>query len=206
MATLGIRNVKIALVDKNGVVITGEKGIFKDAEDTTGIFTADQDTSYGIASLALSNLTGSQTDIYGSNVLVYKSSGKGSAQSVLTVNSLPNIIKQAMLGNKADGKGGFTIDGKSDSNNLVAILAESDEAFKDDSPVYIGMYMGVASEASLTLTTNSANDNRSQDAITISAVERGSDGFGKYFFSDVKNFDEKAMLDDVFKTTPATNK
>ena len=205
MATLGIGVAKVSLTDKNGITLTGTNGIYKftdqAATDKTGIFEINVDTSFGLASLALTNLFGSTTDVFGSNKLVYKSAGKGAAQSVLTINSLPNEIKMAMLGMPSDGKGGYTITGKSDSNNRVAILVESAEAFNQANPVYVGMYMGIASEASATLTSNNAADNRTQDAITIAALERGDDGFGKYYFSSATKFDESAMLADVFKTS-----
>lgn len=205
MATLGIAGAKIALVDKNGVVLTGANGIFKytdqAATDKTGIFDVTVDNSFGVASVALTNLAGSTTDIFGNNKLVYKSAGKGAAQSVLTVNALPNEIKMAVLGMPSDGKGGFTITGKADPNNRVAMLAESAEAFDETKPLYVGMYMGTASEAAATLTSNNAADNRTQDAITIAALERGDDGFGKYYFSSATKFDESAMLADVFKTS-----
>lgn len=204
MATLGIAGAKIALVDKNGVVLTGTKGIFKytdqAATDKTGIFDVTVDNSFGVASVALTNLAGSTTDIFGNNKLVYKSAGKGAAQSVLTVNALPNEIKMAVLGMPSDNKGGFTITGKADPNNRVAMLAESAEAFDIDKPVYVGMYMGTASEAAATLTSNNANDNRATDAITIAGLERGDDGFGKYFYSSAPKFDKDAMLSDVFKS------
>lgn len=204
MATLGIAGAKIALVDKNGNVLTGANGIFKytdqAATDKTGIFDVTVDTSFGVASVALTNLFGTTTDIFGNNKLVYKSAGKGAAQTVLTVNSLPNEIKMAALGMPSDGKGGFTITGKADPNNRVAYLAESAEAFDIDKPVYVGMYMGTASEAGATLTSNNANDNRTTDAITIAGLERGDDGFGKYFYSSAPKFDKDAMLSDVFKT------
>ncbi|MDC2815781.1 phage tail protein [Leuconostoc suionicum] len=204
MATLGIAGAKIALVDKNGNVLTGANGIFKytdqAATDKTGIFDVTVDTSFGVASVALTNLFGTTTDIFGNNKLVYKSAGKGAAQTVLTVNSLPNEIKMAVLGMPSDGKGGFTITGKADPNNRVAYLAESAEAFDIDKPVYVGMYMGTASEAGATLTSNNANDNRTTDAITIAGLERGDDGFGKYFYSSAPKFDKDAMLSDVFKT------
>lgn len=204
MATLGIAGAKLALVDKNGIVLTGTNGIFKytdqAATDKTGIFDVTVDTSFGVASVALTNLFGTTTDIFGNNKLVYKSAGKGAAQTVLTVNSLPNEIKMAALGMPSDGKGGFTITGKADPNNRVAYLAESAEAFDIDKPVYVGMYMGTASEAGATLTSNNANDNRTTDAITIAGVERGDDGFGKYFYSSAPKFDKDAMLSDVFKT------
>lgn len=204
MATLGIAGAKLALVDKNGIVLTGTNGIFKytdqAATDKTGIFDVTVDTSFGVASVALTNLFGTTTDIFGNNKLVYKSAGKGAAQTVLTVNSLPNEIKMAALGMPSDGKGGFTITGKADPNNRVAYLAESAEAFDIDKPVYVGMYMGTASEAGATLTSNNANDNRTTDAITIAGLERGDDGFGKYFYSSAPKFDKDAMLSDVFKT------
>lgn len=205
MATLGIAGAKIALVDKNGVVLTGANGIFKytdqAATDTSGIFDITVDNSYGVASLALTNLVGSATDIPGNNKIVYKAAGKGSAQSVLTINALPNEIKMAALGMPSDGKGGYTITGKQNSNVRLALLAEASEAFDETKPVYVGMYMGNASEASATLTSNSATESRTQDAITIGALERGDDGFGKYYFSSASKFDEAAMLADVFKTS-----
>lgn len=204
MATLGIAGAKLALVDKKGVVLTGANGIYKYTDqattDKTGIFDVTVDNSFGVASVALTNLSGSTTDVFGNNKLVYKSAGKGNAQSVLTINALPNEIKMAVLGMPSDGKGGFTITGMADPNNRVAFLAESAEAFDVKKPVYIGMYMGTASEASHTLTSNNTNDNRATDAITIAGLERGDDGFGKYFFSSAPKFDNSAMLADVFKT------
>lgn len=204
MATLGIAGAKLALVDKKGGVLTGANGIFKYTDkataDKTGIFDVTVDNSFGVASVALTNLFGSTTDIFGGNKLVYKSAGKGNAQSVLTINALPNEIKMAVLGMPSDSKGGFTITGKADPNNRVAFLAESAEAFDINKPVYIGMYMGTASEASHTLTSNNTNDNRATDAITITGLERGDDGFGKYFYSSAPKFDKSAMLADVFKT------
>lgn len=202
--SLGIAGVKLALVDKKGGVLTGANGIYKYTDkatsDKTGIFDVTVDNSFGVASVALTNLFGSTTDVFGNNKLVYKSAGKGNAQSVLTINALPNEIKMSVLGMPSDGKGGFTIAGKADPNNRVAFLAESAESFDINKPVYIGMYMGTASEASHTLTSNNTNDNRATDAITIAHLERGDDGFGKYFFSSAPKFDNSAMLADVFKT------
>lgn len=202
--SLGIAGLKLANVDKFGNTLTGDKGIFRytdqAATDKTGIFDVSVDNSFGVASVALTNLFGTTTDIFGNNKLVYKSAGKGAAQSVITINALPNEIKMAVLGMPSDGKGGFNITGKADPNNRVAFLAESAESFDIDKPLYIGMYMGTASEASQTLTSNNANDNRTQDAITIAGLERGDDGFGKYFYSSYSKFDKDAMLSDVFKT------
>lgn len=205
MSNLGIANVRIAKVTKDGVVKTGVDGIFGDASDKSGIFTADEKTAYGVASLAVSNIQGSLTSIWGSNHLIKKSAGKGEVQSVLTVNALPSKIKQNILGNKSDGKGGYGISGKADTDNYIAILAESAEAFGDEAPIYVGMYMGIATETSETFTTNNTAETRGTDVITIAHQERGVDNFGKRFFSDESGFSESDMLADVFKTssTPA---
>lgn len=196
--SLGIKNVKIARVDKDGHVIVGANGIFSDATDKTGVFTADQDTAFGVASVAFANLAGSLTGIYGSDKLVYQASGKGAPTATVTINALPHEIKQAVLGNKADGKGGFTISGKGDANNRIALLVESRESFDDSKPIYVSLYMSAVTEASSTMTSNNVSENRSQDALLFTAVERGDDGFGKFYFASAKGFDAQAMADDVF--------
>lgn len=201
--SLGIKNVKLALVDKNGVVKTGVDGIFKEATDTTGIFTADQDTAYGVTTVALSGLTGTVSPMWASDVIVYQSSGKGTPSSVLTINALPTAIKNSLLGNQNNGKAGFKISGKADSDNRIAFLAESRETFNDDAPVYVGMYMGIGSEASVTMGTSNAAEVRNADVITIAGQERGDDGFGAHFYSDMAEFDEAAMLANIFKTSIA---
>lgn len=202
--SLGIKNVKMALVDKDGVVKTGIDGIFGDASDKNGVFTADQDTAYGIASVAFANLSGSQTGIYGSDKLVYTASGKGAPTGTVTVNQLPNEIKQRVLGHEADGKGGYKISGKADSNNRIALLAESRESFNDDAPIYVSLYSSIVSEASLTMTSNNASENRSTDVLLFTAVERGDDGFGAFYFSSDAKFDADAMNKDVFKPAATT--
>lgn len=197
--SLGIKNVKFALVTPTGKVIKGLDGVNQSVDDTTGIFTADQDTSYGVSTAALSGLVGTVSPLWASDVIVYQSAGKGTPSSVLTINALPNAVKMAILGNKPDGKGGYTISGKADSKNLVAFLVESRETFDDDKPIYLGMYMGIATEAAHTFTSSSATENRTQDVITITNQERGDEGFGKHWFSESANFFEKDMLDDIFK-------
>lgn len=208
MATVGIKTVKLALVSKDGIIKTGTDGIFKYTDqattDKTGIFEANQDSVYGVASLALTGLSANGTVIYGSNKETYISAGKGAPQSVLTVNDMPAEIKSAIISQESDGKGGFKISGSVDSNNYLAYIAESAESFSDDKPVYIGMYAGIAQEASVTLSTNNAAQVRNTDAITIQQIERGDDGFGKFFYSTAKGFDAEAMQSDVFKA-PAGN-
>lgn len=198
MATQGIAKVMLALVDKDGYVITGKNGINGVESDNTGIFTVEGNTSendFGVASLALSGLAGSNADIYGSNKLVYVSTGKAKPQSVLTVNAMPHAVKSRILG-QVNGKIG------SINNAKVAYLAESAEAFDFDSPVYTGMYKGIASEASRTMGTNNQAEVRNNDAITIAHMERGDDGFGIDVHSDEEGFNLDDLKKKVFPVRP----
>jgi len=197
IATSGIANVKLAIIDgTTNKVISGANGINGDASDTTGIFTVDETSAYGVASLNLTNLAGSLTDIYGSNKIVYVSQGKAAPQAVLTVNQLPHMVKARILGQKSDAKGGFALGAK--SNTYVALLAQTAEAFDDDKPIYVGFYKVVGQETAANMQTNNATEQRTTDAITFRALERGNDGFGKFFYSDVEGFDADVMEKDVF--------
>ncbi|CAK1233516.1 hypothetical protein LMG30234_GAICNKDF_00545 [Fructobacillus fructosus] len=198
MATLGIARAWVARIDAKGKVITGIDGINGDPSDKDGLFLIDESSSFGIASANMTNLQGALSDIYGSNKLVYKAAAKGNAQTLLTVNHLPAEIKQRMLGAKADGRGGFTVNGKANSNNRIALLVESADAFDEQKPVYFGFFQGIVTEATENVATNDASEKRTTDALTFGHLERGEEGFGKRYFSWVDNFDKQKMFDDIF--------
>lgn len=201
MATLGAENIQFALIDPDTFnVITGINGINGDATDTTGIFTVDEKTSKGVVSAALSNLSGAFTAVYGSNKLVWLSQGKAAPQIVANINELPIDVKARMLGQVSDGKGGYQIGGKNDAH--LAALIKTAKAFESDEDVYYGFYSLQASETAVNMTSNNATEQRSQDALTMNASERGDDGFGKLFDGADKNFTVAAMMSDVFKTSP----
>lgn len=205
MATLGIKRAWVARVNKKtGEVITGVDGLYGDASDKSGVYEINADTAKGLSSLALSNLQGALTPLYYSDQIVYQSAGKGAAQGVLTVGALDNDVKQRILGNASDGKGGYTITGKANSSNTISLLVESREAFDDDAPVYVGLYQSVVTEASTTISTSNASEVRTTDVLTFGATERGNDGFGKFYFSSSKGFDQDAMMKDVFKPAVTT--
>ncbi|MDD9139138.1 hypothetical protein H7198_05925 [Fructobacillus sp. CRL 2054] len=204
MATLGIKRAWVARVDSNFKVITGVDGINGDVNDKDGKFLIDESTSYGLASANMTNLQGALSDIYGSNKIVYKSAAKGNVQTVLTVNHLPAEIKQRMIGNQSDGKGGYGITGKSNSNNRIALLVESADAFDETQPVYVGFYAAVVTEPSQNMATNDAAEKRTTDALTFGHIERGDDGFGKYYFSEAQGFDKDKMFGEIFPATASS--
>lgn len=205
MATLGIKRAWVARIGNDGKVITGINGINGDASDTEGLFLIDESSSYGIASANMTNLQGALSDIYGSNKLVYKSAAKGNAQTVLTVNHLPVEIKQRMLGAVADSRGGFTINGKANSNNRIALLVESADAFDEQKPVYFGFFQGIVTETTENVATNDTSEKRTTDALTFGHLERGEEGFGKRYFSWVSNFDKQKMFDDIFPSATGSS-
>ncbi|CAK1235510.1 major tail protein [Fructobacillus cardui] len=204
MATLGIGRAWVARIGEDGKVITGVNGINGDASDTSGVFMIDQSSSMGIASANMTNLQGALSDIYGSNKLVYKSAAKGNAQTVLTVNHVPAEVKQRMLGATPDSRGGFTINGKANSNNRIALLVESADAFDDQEAVYFGFFQGIVTEASENVATNDTAEKRTQDVLTFGHLERGDDGFGKRYFSWLPNFDKQKMFNDIFPSATGT--
>lgn len=205
MATLGIKRAWVARIGDDGKVITGINGINGDVSDKDGLFLIDESSSYGIASANMTNLQGALSDIYGSNKLVYKSAAKGNAQTVLTVNHLPAEIKQRLLGAVADSRGGFTINGKANSNNRIALLVESADAFDEQKPVYFGFFQGIVTEATENVATNDASEKRTTDALTFGHLERGEEGFGKRYFSWVSNFDKQKMFDDIFPSATGSS-
>lgn len=204
MATLGIKRAWVARIGDDGKVITGINGINGDPSDKDGKFLIDETTSRGVASANMTNLQGALSDIYGSNKLVYKSAAKGNAQTVLTVNSLPAEIKGRILGLVEDGRGGFSINGKANSNNRIALLVESSDAFDIDKPVYIGFFQGIVTEASENVATNDSAEKRTTDALTFGHLERGDEGFGKRYFSWLDNFDKDKMFAEIFPTNGIT--
>lgn len=197
MATLGIDKAYIAVIDRNkNTVVTGVNGINADETDKVGVFVADESTAMGIVGFNLTNMSGSQTDIYGSNQIVYISQGKAAPQGVLTANAIPYKILNRALGRKEKGDGGYEAAGQNDT--YIAVLAKSAEAFDIDAPVYVGFYKGLAQMATENMQTNNATEQRVQDALTIKAAERGNDGFGAYYYAEEAAFTEKRMLEDFF--------
>lgn len=197
MSTLGVNKAWLAVVDQNkSGVITGKDGIFGDETDKVGVFQLDDQTAKGLVSFALSNMAGSQTDIYGSNKIVWISQGKAAPQGILTANAIPYDILNRILGRKEKGNGGYEAAGQ--NKNYIAVLVESSEAFDIEKPLYVGFYSGLAQMATENMQTNNATDQRVQDAITIKAAERGDDGFGAYYYSEEAAFTQKNMFDDFF--------
>lgn len=200
MSTNGIKNIKFALVDRYGYLLTGANGIYKYTDkassDTSGIFEADETTSKGVASLSIAGLVGNSTDITVNNKLIKKAPGKGSPQSTLSINSLPHEIKMAMFG-LSNNNGSFQITGMTHPETFVATLAKTGDAFGDGNE-YIGLYMGNAYEQAVSFATNTETISYNIDNIVIDHIERDR-GFGKFFYDSMPGFNEDDMINDVFK-------
>ncbi|KRN46214.1 major tail protein [Weissella viridescens] len=195
--SLGINRAWIALIDsKTNKIITGIDGINGRTDDKSGIFQADVKSAWGLVGFNLTNMAGSQTDIYGSNRVVYISQGKAAPQGVLTANAFPHMVLNRMLGRKDKGNGGFEAAGQ--SNTYVALLVESAETFDIEEPLYVGFYKAIGQDPSQNMQTNNASEQRQTNDVTFKAAERGDDGFGAWYYVDMPAYSKEHMFEDFF--------
>lgn len=143
--SLGINRGWVAIIDDNtNKIVTGIDGINGRQDDKSGIFQADVRSVMGLVGFNLTNMAGSQTDIFGSNRVVAVSTGKASPQGVLTANAFPHAVLNKLLGRKEKGNGGFEAAGT--NNTHVTILVESAESFDIEEPLYVGFYKAIGQD------------------------------------------------------------
>ncbi|MBX4172557.1 phage tail protein [Weissella viridescens] len=202
--SLGINRAWIALIDgKANKIITGTNGINGITDDKSGIFQADVESAMGLVGFNMTNMSGSQTDIYGSNRVVHISQGKAAPQGVLTANAFPHMVLNRMLGRKDKGNGGFEAAGQ--SNVYVALLIESAETFDIEEPLYVGFYKAIGQDTAQNMQTNNATEQRQTNDITFKAAERGDDGFGAWYYTDLPAFSKQHMFEDFFPGADVTS-
>lgn len=201
--SLGINRAWIALIDnKTNKIITGIDGINGSESDKSGIFQADVQSAMGLVGFNMTNMAGSQTDIYGSNRVVWISQGKAAPQGVLTANAFPHMVLNRMLGRKEKGNGGFEAAGQNGA--YVALLVESAETFDIEEPLYVGFYKAIGQDPSQNMQTNNASDQRQTNDVTFKAAERGTDGFGAWYYVDAPAFSKQKMFEDFFPGSDVT--
>lgn len=106
MAIVGLKMVRLALVDENQKIITGEEGL-----SSTGIYEVDE-KDLGTKQANITNLEGSSEKIWGNNQMTDVTIGAANPQVALDFNNLNFEVGQKVLGKKKDGKGGYVYCGK----------------------------------------------------------------------------------------------
>lgn len=187
--SVGLKVIQFALVDGSRKIIADAvKGLSAD-----GLYTADS----GVISAKTANITGIEaapTRIYGNNKAVDLQQSKGDVSVALDFNKLPQDILNKLLGRVPDGKGGYT---RGDKPNVAMLITTTD--IDSNNFIYYGFGKGQIVRPSLNNGTNTNTEVRADDALTFSALDVPEWGDSiKTWYSGDANFDNDAMLKDVF--------
>lgn len=186
MVTLGLVDIKT-----QQLITDASKGL-----SSTGIVQVDS-TMLGSKTANITGLEGSITKISGNNVTQDVVVGPSAPSVALDFNNLDFVIKQKILGNISDGKGGYRYGG---SKPHVAVMVESQTLDRANS-IYFGFANGIISAPSQNVATDTATaETREDDNMTYSALAAGvwdNEPYKIYYTGD-EGFDEAAMMKEVF--------
>ncbi|WP_373792531.1 phage tail protein [Jeotgalibaca porci] len=199
MAIKGLELVTVALVDENQQIIKGaDKGLSE-----SGIYEIDT-KDMGTKTANITGMEGTSTKVWGNNQMQDMAIGAASPSIALAINNLNFKIRNMLLGNEPDGKGGFVYSGKKPN---VAILVQS-HSVKTNQSVYFGFGYGIMGMASQNIGTNTENETREDDSLTFTALTtKAFNGQPIKFWSEAEEgFDKTTMMSEVFGgyTAPVT--
>ena len=162
MAIVGLKMVRLALVDpKTQKLLKGADGL-----STDGVIEVDS-TMLGTRTANISNLEGQATKVPGNNSVQDVMIAPGSPTVAFDFNNLDFDIKQKMLGFKADGKGGYVMDGEKPH---TAVLIESETLDRKHS-VFFGFANGIMQESAQNVATDTDTaQTRHDDNMTFNAL------------------------------------
>jgi Phage major tail protein. len=143
MATKGLKMVTLGLLDEDGILLKGDKGLSE-----KGIFQITNEM-LGTKTANITNVSSAPAMIYGNDGQVDADIAKGTPSIAFDFNGLPFEVKQKILGRENDGKGGYT-QGEAPK---VATLVQT-TTIGTATPQYIGFASGKMNETALNLQTN----------------------------------------------------
>ena len=192
MAIVGLKMVRLALVDpKTQKLIKGNDGL-----SAEGVIEIDS-TMLCTRTANISNLEGQATKVPGNNSVQDVMIAPGSPTVAFDFNNLDFEIKQKLLGFKADGKGGFVMDGEKPH---TAVLIESETLDRKHS-VFFGFANGIMQESTQNVATDTDTaQTRQDDNMTfnaLSAISFNGEPFKKYY-TGASTFDKTNMYKEVF--------
>lgn len=189
MAQVGLKHTYLALVDADGKIISGEKGL-----STNGLYTSNA-KDLGTASANITNLLQAGTQIFGDNGMVDVSHSKSFPQVAGVWNNLPFDVKSKILGRESDGKGGYV---QSLDLPRVALIVESETLDRQHSFFY-AFSNGQMNESALNLQTDNASEQRVTDSLTYQSFgdDRWNGNGIKIFYSGDEGFKKEDMLAEV---------
>lgn len=190
MATIGIKLVTLALIDKNFKIIAGEDGLSEN-----GLYEVT-DQELGTKTANITGIEGTPTVIYGNNTSVDVSTPSGQTKVAFDFNNLNEIVKQKILGRISDGKGGYLP--TTNKPNVAALIKAP--VVGTTQMVYYAFANGQMTEESHNLQTSTNAEQRSDDALVYNAlaVPQWNGQSIKFFAEAFNGFDAAAMYKDVF--------
>jgi hypothetical protein len=191
MATVGLYQIQLALVDQYQKLISGTgSGL-----GTDGIYTVDH-KDLGTKTANITGLSGTIAKIYGNNNVQDVTVGTSEPSVALDINNLDFSIKQQIKGFVSDSKGGYT------DENLkahVALLITT-QTIDRLHYVYYGFGDGIMTETAANIQTDQASEERVDDSLTYTALSTTAfDGQPYKIYSDLDSkFDKANMYKEVF--------
>ena len=191
MATVGLYQIQLALVDESQKLISGTGA----GLGTDGIYTVDK-KDLGTKTANITGLAGTIAKIYGNNNVQDVTVGTSEPSVALDINNLDFSIKQQIKGFVSDSKGGYT------DENLkahVALLITT-QTIDRLHFVYYGFGDGIMTETAANVQTDQASEERVDDTLTYTALSTIAFNNQPYkIYSDLDSkFDKANMYKEVF--------
>lgn len=191
MATVGLYQVQLALVDASQKLITGTgAGLGED-----GLYTIDH-KDLGTKTANITGLAGTIAKVYGNDAVQDVTVGASEPSVALDINNLDYTIKQQIKGFVSDGKGGYV------DENLKAHVAMliTTRTIDQQHFVFYGFGDGIMTETAANIQTNQNSEQRVDDALTYTALSTiAFNGQPYKIYSDLDpKFDKSSMYKEVF--------
>lgn len=191
MATVGLYQIQLALVDAQQKLISGaDTGL-----STDGVYTVDH-KDLGTKTANITGLSGTIAKTYGNNNVQDVAVGTSEPTVALDINNLNYQVKQQIKGFVSDKKGGWT------DENLkahVALLITT-QTIDRLHFVYYGFGDGIMTETAANIQTDAAAEQRADDTLTYTALSTMAFNNQPYkIYSDLDSkFDKANMYKEVF--------
>lgn len=191
MATVGLYQIQLALVDESQKLISGTgTGL-----GTDGIYTVDH-KDLGTKTANITGLAGTIAKIYGNNNVQDVTVGISEPTVALDINNLDYAVKNQIKGFVSDGKGGYTDQGLKAHVALLITTQTIDRLHF----VYYGFGDGLLTETAANIQTDQASEQRVDDSLTYTALSTTAFNGQPYkIYSDLDSkFDKANMYKEVF--------
>lgn len=191
MATVGLYQIQLALVDAQQKLISGaDTGL-----STDGLYTVDH-KDLGTKTANITNLAGTIAKTYGNNAVQDVMVGTSEPTVALDINNLNYQVKQQIKGFVSDSKGGWT-DENVKAHVALLITTQTIDRLHF---VYYGFGDGIMTETAANIQTDAQAEQRVDDALTYTALSTIAFNNQPYkIYSDLDpKFDKTNMYKEVF--------